>query len=274
MDLLLIPLSLLLVLVAVGLCAGLITGVMGSSGVFVVVPMLTLFLGFPVHLAIGTSLFVDVVASLVTSITYYQHGRLDMSRGVWMAGAAVIGALLGSSFAASTAEVGLNWIFGVFLILNGLYILRTGMKQITDRMSSIANRRLLGGEDPSARRKKAIGVSVLLGLGIGMISGFVGAGGGIMFLLVLLLVLGYELHAAIGTSTLIMASTAASGSFGYYLHGNLDLAVALIISIGTLISSRIGAAAANKLGENTLGRIIALILVMLGAVMLLDSLPP
>ena len=149
--------------------------------------------------------------------------------------------------------------------------MKSGMKQITERMSAFARRRLNASSDQSATKKRAVALSVLLGLGIGTISGFVGAGGGIMFLLVLLLVLGYELHIAIGTSTLIMAITATSGAASYYLHGNLDIVAALIISAGTLLSSRAGAIAANKLGEDSLGRVIAIILIVLGIVLLLNS---
>jgi uncharacterized membrane protein YfcA len=271
MDLFVIPLSLLFFLIVIGLCAGIVTGVMGGSGVSVVVPMLVLFAGFPVHLAIGTSLFVDVAASLVTSLTYYQHRNLDLSRGLWMALAAVIGAQLGGAFAASAPEGGLSWIFGVFLVLNGAYVLKTGMKQLSKRMPSEPSEKPPRHPDPAPRMRGATAISILLGLGIGTISGFIGASGGLMFLLVLLLVFGYEVHSAIGTSTLIMAITATSGASSYFIHGNLDIAVALVISAGALISSRIGAMASNKLGEITLKRIVALILIALGVIMLINT---
>jgi uncharacterized membrane protein YfcA len=250
-------------LVAIGLCAGTITGIMGGSGVSVVVPALMFFAGFPVHLAIGTSLFVDVMASLVASYTYHQNKNLDMSRGVGMAIAAVVGAQLGSLFAASTPGFGLTWAFGVFLIINGAYILKKGVHRIRSSRPS-------DGDKDMARRRGAIVASVLLGFGIGIASGFVGAGGGNLFLLVLLFVLGYELHVAIGTSTLIMAITAASGAAGYYFRGNLELVAALIISVGALISVRLSAVAANRLGEEALGRIIAVIFIALGVMMLLS----
>jgi hypothetical protein len=265
------PLSTLIMLIAIGLCAGLITGVIGGSGVSVVVPILTVFMGFPIIVAIGTSLFVDIVASLVASFTYHQHGNVDLSRGLGMALAAVIGAQFGSLIAFSTSQSGLGLFFAAFLIINGSYILKTGMKQITERASGFAKRRLYAGEDQSAKKRRAISISVLFGFGIGIISGFVGAGGGVMFLLVMLLVLGYEPHIAIGTSTLIMAITATSGATSYYLHGNLDVVAALIISAGTLLSSRAGAVGANKLGQDALGRVIALIFIVLGIIVLLNS---
>ncbi|WXG47128.1 MAG: sulfite exporter TauE/SafE family protein [Candidatus Atabeyarchaeum deiterrae] len=268
MDFLLNPITFVAVFVVVGLCAGLITGIMGGSGVVVVVPIL-IFLGFPVHVAIGTSLFVDVAASLVASYTYHQHKNIDLSSGVWMALAAVAGAQLGSMLAGYTPAFGLSWGFTVFLILNGLYILKTGMKNVTERISNVARKRLLkGGLNTKKGKRRATVISVVAGLAIGVVSGFIGAGGGIMFLLVLLFVLGYELHVAIGTSTLVMAITATSGAAGYYLRGNLDLLTAVIISIGTLASSRMGALAANRLGVESLGRVIGIIFIALGLMML------
>jgi uncharacterized membrane protein YfcA len=270
LDILANPLFWISLLVAIGLCAGTITGIMGGSGVVVVVPALMFFAGFPVHVAIGTSLFVDVVASLVASYTYAQNKNLDMSQGVWMAIAAVGGAQLGSLIAASTPSFGLTWDFGIFLIINGAYILKTGMHKITTRISRIRNRRPSNGNKDTAKGRGVTIASILLGLGIGIVSGFIGAGGGMMFLLVLLFVLGYELHVAIGTSTLIMAITAASGSAGYYLHGNLELVAALVISVGTVVSVRLSAVVANRLGEEALGRIIAVIFIVLGVMMLLS----
>jgi uncharacterized membrane protein YfcA len=216
-----------------------------------------------VHVAIGTSLFVDVMASLVASYTYHQNKNLDMSRGLWMAIAAVAGAQLGSFIAASTPAFGLTWAFGIFLIINGAYILKKGVHRIGSRKQSDENKE-------TTKRRGAIVASVLVGFGIGIASGFVGAGGGNLFFLVLLFILGYQVHVAIGTSTFIMAITASSGSAGYYLRGNLDLIAALIISVGALISVRLSAVAANRLGEEALGRIIAVIFIVLGAMMLLS----
>jgi uncharacterized membrane protein YfcA len=65
----------IILLIVIGLCAGCITGLIGASGILVVVPALTIVLAFPVHTAIGTSLAVDVIASVVVSYIYYRKGR-------------------------------------------------------------------------------------------------------------------------------------------------------------------------------------------------------
>jgi hypothetical protein len=260
------------IFVAIGLCAGTVVGIVGGSGVIVVVPILAL-LGYTVHASIGTSLCVDVIASLVAAYTYWQNKRIDLSRGAWMGVTAVVGAQLGTIFATSLPSMSLGWAFVIFLFANGIVFLRTDMDKITARLSSFANEKIYGGslDTPTGRRRAAI-ISAISGFGIGIISGVFGAGGGMMFLYVLILVLGYELHLAVGTSTFIMAITAASGTIGYAFHGDVDFLAAAIICVGTLVASRVGAKLANKWGANKLARAIAGILIALGVMMIFASL--
>jgi len=85
-------------------------------------------------------------------------------------------------------------------------------------------------------------LAIALGFGVGIVTGVFGAGGGLMFLLLLIIVIGEPLHKAIGTSTLIMALTASSGTVGYMIHGFLNILYSVIAGA---IASRI----ANKLPE-------------------------
>jgi uncharacterized membrane protein YfcA len=271
MDILSNPAFYIPILLLIGLIAGFITGIMGGSGVVVVVPFL-MILGMDVHSSIGTSLFVDVIASAVAAYTYWQNKNLDMSRGLWMAIAAVIGAQFGSLVASNASSGGMSWGFGVYLLILGAALLKTGIQSITDRVQKFSGKFILGdGPETPEKKKKLIIISIIAGLVIGLISGLFGAGGGIMFLIVLILVLGYELHIAVGTSTLIMAITATSGSIGFALQGNLDIWVAIVVSLGTLISGRFGSKIANKWSIDTLGKAIALTLMGLGIIMLIFS---
>lgn len=70
------PFIRIIIILFIGAGAGILTGIMGASGVMVVVPMLTLVLSFPVHKAIGTSLLINILAAVVTSIIYYRHRHL------------------------------------------------------------------------------------------------------------------------------------------------------------------------------------------------------
>ena len=125
------------------------------------------------------------------------------------------------------------------------------------------------GED-AVPRTHSIGQivkAVALGVGIGLITGIVGAGGGIMILLVLVFVPKFPLHKAIGTSTLIMAITAMSGAVGYGLQGQIDLLGGILVGAGAIAGGISSARLANTVSEQRLARIGASVFVVLGLVM-------
>ena len=115
-------------------------------------------------------------------------------------------------------------------------------------------------------KKRAI-QSVICGIVIGLICGFVGAGGGMMMLLILTSVLGYELKTAVGTSVFIMAFTAFTGAASHFMIGGApDWIVFILCVVFTLIWARIAARFANKATPETLNRATGIILVILGIV--------
>jgi hypothetical protein len=255
----------IIVILLIGAAAGMVTGIMGASGVMVVVPALTLFLAFPIHSAIGTSLLINVIAALVTSFVYYRHGNLYIRPGLWIALGSVVGAQAGSAFADMIPPIGMSKLFGLFLIPMGVMLWVRGVRGA----SSVAATSASEATPMTTRRSTLFALS--LGIFVGIMCGLFGAGGGIMILLILIFILHYPLHLAVGTSSLIMAITAASGTVGYSLHGNIDAYAALIASVTTVPVAGLGARVANRVSELTLGRIIGAILVMLGIAMIITQ---
>ena len=121
----------------------------------------------------------------------------------------------------------------------------------------------------SVSAKKRAVQSVLCGMIIGFICGFVGAGGGMMMLLILTSVLGYELKTAVGTSVFIMAFTAFTGAASHFaIGGKPDFLVMGLCVVFTFIWARIAALFANKAQPKTLNRATGLVLVVLGVVIM------
>ena len=119
-----------------------------------------------------------------------------------------------------------------------------------------------------SKKKRAI-QSILCGVMIGFICGFVGAGGGMMMLLILTSVLGYELKTAVGTSVFIMAFTALTGAISHFMIGGMpDVTVWLLCIIFTLVWARVAAVFANKAKPKTLNRATGIVLVVLGIVIM------
>ena len=117
-------------------------------------------------------------------------------------------------------------------------------------------------------RKRAV-QSVICGAVVGFICGFVGAGGGIMMLLVLTSVLGYELKTAVGTSVFIMSFTALTGAVSHFVIGGLPNITLLVLCIVfTLLWARLAARLANKASPVILNRATGAVLTVLGIVIL------
>ena len=111
--------------------------------------------------------------------------------------------------------------------------------------------------------------SIICGMAIGFICGFVGAGGGMMMLLILTSILGYELKTAVGTSVFIMTFTALTGAISHFCIGGLpDFNVLLLCIFFTFIWARIAALFANKAEPKVLNRATGFVLMILGLVIL------
>ena len=121
----------------------------------------------------------------------------------------------------------------------------------------------------SASEEQKIRQSILCGVLIGFICGFVGAGGGMMLLLVLTSVLGYELKTAVGTSVFIMTFTALTGAVShFYIGGKPNLPIMIACVISTLVFAQLGAKWANSANVKMLNRVTGILLCVLGMVML------
>ncbi|MGN0470706.1 MAG: sulfite exporter TauE/SafE family protein [Acutalibacteraceae bacterium] len=243
-----------------GMGAGLGTGFAGLSAAAVISPMLITFLGMEPYMAVGIALSSDVLASAVSAYTYGKNKNLDIKNGLIMMVSVLVFTVVGSYVASllSSAAMGNFSVFMTFLL---------GIKFIVKPVMT-TKEKMLG----VSAKKRAI-QSIVCGIIIGFICGFVGAGGGMMMLLILTSVLGYELKTAVGTSVFIMTFTALTGAVSHFaIGGTPDWTVFILCVIFTLIWARVAAVFANKAEPKTLNRVTGIVLVVLGVVVLLFSL--
>lgn len=252
---------LVLFAIGIGIITGGITSLIGASGVMVIVPALTMLFHISTHSAIGTSLFVDVIASLSVSYTYFKNGNIDLKSSIWIAIASIAGTQVGTQCANQIEEGSLSALFGIILIGSGIGLLVKSYKNNNkkEQFTKESNR--------FSQQWQQICASIIIGFGIGIISGIFGAGGGVMILLALVLILKFPLHKAIGTSTLIMTVTALSSTFGYATRGNINYKLGCFLSVGAVIGGVLGSRYANKVNANTLQKVVSLCFVCLGLVM-------
>ena len=243
-----------------GIGAGLGTGFAGMSAAAVISPMLITFLHMEPYAAVGIALASDVLASAISAWTYRKNGNLDVRNGLVMMGAVLVFTLVGSwvsSLVPSSTMGGFSTVMTLFL---GIKFLVKPVMTTKESMEAV---------DP----KKRIVQSLLCGALVGFICGFVGAGGGMMMLLILTSVLGYELKTAVGTSVFIMTFTALTGAASHFVIGGApDLWVLALCVLSTLLWARIAARFANKASPVVLNRATGAVLTVLGGAILVFNL--
>ena len=248
--------SLILVTFFAGMGAGLGTGFAGMSAAAVISPMLITFLGIEPYHAVGIALSSDVLASAVSAYTYHKNKNLDLKNGLIMMVSVLAFTVVGSYIASlvPAATMGGFSVFMTFLL--GIKFIVRPVMTTKEAMAGVS------------AKKRAI-QSVVCGTLIGFICGFIGAGGGMMMLLILTSVMGYELKTAVGTSVFIMTFTALTGAVSHFAIGGApELPVLVLCVLFTLLWARIAAVFANKAQPRTLNRATGVVLVVLGIVIM------
>lgn len=240
-----------------GAGAGFGTGLAGMSAAAVISPMLITFLHVNAYEAVGIALASDVLASAASAYTYKRNGNIDIQNGLLMLISVLIFTLVGSYGASFLPQSTMGGSSMFMTLLVGLkFIFRPVMSA---RESNKAR----------SRRKAAV-LSMGCGMLVGLICGFVGAGGGMMMLVVLVSVLGYEIKTAVGTSVFIMAFTALTGAISHFAIGGgvTDYTILLMCILFTLLGALATAKWANKASEKTMNRMLGVGLTVLSLIML------
>ena len=247
-----------LVCLFAGLGAGYGTGIAGLSAAAIITPMLITFLNLNAYEAVGIALASDVLASAISAYTYGKNNNLDIKNGLVMLASVLIFTLVGS-FVSSFLPSSTMGSFAMFMTLfAGLKFI---LKPVMEAKEGNKNR----------SKKETIVQSILCGMMIGFVCGFVGAGGGMMMLLVLVSVLGYELKTAVGTSVFIMTFTALTGAVSHFVIGGgvPDLWVLSMCIIFTLIGALFTAKFANKTSPKVMNQALGFGLVIMSLAMII-----
>ena len=216
-----------------GIGAGLGTGFAGMSAAAVISPMLITFLDVP------------------------AYKNLDIKNGLVMMFTVLIFTFVGSMLASLLPSATMGTFSMVMTLLLGIKFIVKPVMTTKEKMQEVS-------------AKKRIAQSIICGIIIGLICGFVGAGGGMMMLLILTTVLGYELKTAVGTSVFIMAFTALTGAVSHFVIGGIpDISILVFCVLSTLLWARIAAKFANKAEPKTLNRATGAVLTILGIIMIM-----
>lgn len=225
---------------------GIVLGMLGGGGAILMVPMLVYVMHVEPKRAIATSLFVVGVTSAVSAAIHARRGAVrGVVAGVFGAGA-MTGAFAGGRVAHFVSASALLVGFALMMLATATAMLR-GRKEV---MQAASDLRPLG--------------AVILGLGVGFVSGLVGAGGGFLIVPALALVAGLGTKESIGTSLAIIALQSAAGFAGHLSSVSLDWTFTLGVALATLAGSVAGATAGGRLAPVVLRRAFGVLVLVVG----------
>jgi len=244
------------------LLIGLSLGLMGSGGSILTVPVLTYLVGQQEKVAIAGSLAIVGTISLVASIPYARKRLVDYRSLLYFGVPGMAGAYLGAFLSKFVSGGTQLLVFAGLMLAAGVLMLRP-----------VGEPR---GAEGGQRSALAIGLD---GIVVGIVTGFVGVGGGFLIVPALVLLGGLPMHRAVGTSLLIIALKSFSGFVKYLdvldeLGLRLDWQIlgtfSLLGIVGSLAGNRVG----NRLPQATLRKAFAFFLFVVGAFIVLKSWPP
>jgi len=246
----------LLLALVLGTLIGLSLGLLGGGGSILAVPVLVYVARVEVHAAIGMSLAVVGATALVGGLVHARAGRVDLRAAALFGGAGMLGAPLGAQATHAVAPRVLLLLFAALMLTVGALMLRG---------------REAARPEPAIPHPAAVPAA---GFGVGLLTGFLGVGGGFLIVPALALLAGLPIHRAVGTSLLVIAANSAAGLLGHLGRGEMPLSLTAAFTAVSALGALAGVRMASSLNPARLRRAFAVFVVLVGLFLLARNVSP
>ena len=244
------------VLLAFGV--GVSLGLLGGGGSVLSVPLLVYVAGWSPHQAATGSLFIVGVTSVIGLVSHARAGRVRWRTGLLFGAAGMVGAYAGGRVSALIPG-------GALLLAFALLMLAAGTGMIRGRRS--------GPETDAAAIRLRLPAVLVLGVSVGAVTGFVGAGGGFVIVPALVLVAGMPMAAAIGTSLLVISMQSAAGLAGHLASTHLPWPLTLAITGSAVVGCLAGGRLTGRIPADRLRRDFGYLVLVVAAGVVAEQLP-
>jgi len=270
---------LLVALAGFGLLVGVLTGLFGVGGGFLITPLLRVAFGVPYLLAIGSGLSFTIGTSSSGTSRHLRLGNLEPRCMLILAGtsmvATVAGATLNGFLENTLGEDNHTMMMHIlFIMMLTVTAWLVGRNRPPHRSGKSLLQRFPLGPRIDLPRAKLKGVSVpgicAVGLLIGLLKGMMGIGGGVVFMPLLILVVGLTPHQAVGTSLGVVVFSSIAGAGKYAMSGNVNLCIVMALLVSSVFGVQIGAFICDRLHAARLRKYFALVVVLTVAVLAVD----
>jgi len=250
------PMLLLALALALSFGVGVSLGLLGGGGSILTMPIVLYVLGMETHAAIATSLIMVGATSAAAMITHARGGRVRWRTGFLFGATSMASAFVSGKFATWVPGVVLLVGFGALMLVTGLAMMR--------RRKEVAMVPADGG-----RWLRLI----LQGLGVGSITGFLGAGGGFVVVPALALFGGLSMKEAVGTSLLVIAMNATAAVAGHLGEVQVPLSMTTALTVVAIAGSVVGGSLAGRVRPDVLRRAFAWFVIVMAVFLLSQEVP-
>jgi uncharacterized membrane protein YfcA len=288
MEILGLSVAVLALFVSFGFMVGVFFGFFGMGGSFLVTPAL-LILGYPATVAIGSSMAFVFGTAVIATLKHHDVGQVDYKLGALMFAGIALGIEAGKTLvllldALGWAEVVVSGVYVLLLAGIGLLFTRSALdekdevedEEVGEDIPEIAKRIKSYRIPPMVTLKDGSEASLWtisgVGGGVGVVSGFLGVGGGFIRMPAIYYLIGVPLAAAVGTSLFGALMSGAVGAYTYGLSGVIDLGVVTALLTGSALGARIGSAATAYVDEDDVTVYFGIMLLLSGLAVLLGEL--
>lgn len=249
---------------------GISLGLIGGGGSIMTIPVLVYLFGISPLLATSYSLFIVGSTSLIGAVNHYRKGQLSLKAAVYFGTASIITVFVTRKYMVPFIPENLLTINGFSISSNLLIMVLFGLLMLIASISMIRNT----GEDIQALPGKTnISFYKLFsyGIAIGLVTGFLGAGGGFLLIPALINLLRLPMKTAIGTSLLIIALNSLIGFAGDLGHFNIEWDLLLKVSSIAILGLFIGSHFSKKIGGEKLKKAFGWFILIMGLVTLVTN---
>jgi len=228
--------------IVIGLIAGVLAGMFGVGGGFIMVPLFVMWLKTERKTAHATSLAAVVPIALSAAIGYGLHGQVDWTAALYVLSGSVFGALYGVKLLSTLPVRTVQLAFAALLFISAV--------------------RLLWSEQPHQlfTGLTANVLLIIIGFAAGVMAGLLGVGGGIVIVPALIIAAGLDAATARGTSLAVIIGTGISGTAANIRKGNVNISLAMITGFAGIPGTLLGVYLSNVLPGKVTVQLFAILL--------------
>lgn len=280
-------------LISLGCIIGFLSGFFGIGGGPLLTPILNIFFGIPFPICIGSNLSRTAGTSFSAMLRYWRFGEVDIKLALMIIGGNFVGIHIGIHLLDLLGEVGnvniggnsvpaiqfyLKWLFLAVLIAIAILIIIESLRnwrqtETTHQQAGWFKRLSIPPyvSFPISRVQRiSLFVVVYSSLVIGILTGLLGIGGGVISVPLLIYGYGAKTRTAIGTSLFIVFMSGSYGTVEHALRGNVDLRLVFSLMIGSTICAQLGAMATRKIEVSSIRFYFAFVVLIVAGIIFFD----